>query len=140
MYESHVTSSTRLLHFAEAENRRDNAHIASGGTNMSRFVEPYRFGEDERKALSTLLRKSRAGDEEGRRILIIATEYEIGLCKDLAEHSAEDLKSAAQATAAPPPTAQEPHPLARAAAEFSELLRAIMMPMIFRHTVARVPK
>lgn len=121
MYESHVTSSTRLLHFGEVKGKRENANIASGGTNMSRFVEPYRFSETERKALFKLLRKCKAGDEEGRRILVIATEYEIGLCRDLAEHSTpEEVEPERVETS----VTLEPNPIAEMAIEFGKLLRS----------------
>lgn len=90
---------------------------------MTGFVEPFRFSESDRIKLERLLGKHKAGDAEGRRLLIAATEYEIGLCLDGAmrnpELRLEDKESAVSANE----TNTDLNPIANAAETLSALLK-----------------
>lgn len=46
--------------------------------NTSRFVDPYRTDADQRTAIRQVLDDLNISDEEGRRIFLLALEYEIG--------------------------------------------------------------
>ena len=46
--------------------------------NTSRFVDPYRTDADQRTAIRQVLDDLNVSDEEGRRIFLLALEYEIG--------------------------------------------------------------
>ena len=88
-------------------------------SDMTSFIEAFSFSEQEREELQRLLRQLGVSDDEGHRLLIAATEYEIALCR-------EENPPRPPEPETPPPTEAtvlSESPLAKAATTLAMLLR-----------------
>ncbi|MCB1857203.1 MAG: hypothetical protein KDI63_02975 [Gammaproteobacteria bacterium] len=81
---------------------------------MTRFMAPRYFDREQLQAVETLLEHLEIGDDEGRRIFIIALEYE------LAEYD-----NTSQNNNPPPPLPSPPENFQRVASAAEELCRAL---------------
>ena len=99
--------------------------IVTGEPAVTGFVEPFRFEDNDSSRLERLLEEHAAGDSEGRRLLIAASEYEIGLCLDagLREATRESEPEIAGPIMTKPEDSALP-PIASAARTLSGLLQA----------------
>ena len=91
---------------------------------MTGFVEPFRFSDSDRADLERMLGKHKAGDGEGRRLLIAATEYEIGLYLDEAVRHPRRKSKIEKARVSAGSTDADLQPIASAAVTLVDLLKA----------------
>lgn len=83
---------------------------------MSRFVEPYQINADQRLVIKRLLDNLDISDEEGRRLFMLALEYELGTYQQVViEHLQQPLEVAE-------PTEEKLGEIAKAAEQLSNLL------------------
>ena len=87
----------------------------SAESGASRFVEPYHADDDQRDAIRQVLDGLGISDEEGRRIFMLALEYEIGAFQQVVLEHLEPIEE-------PGPPDERLSDIAKAATQLLELL------------------
>ncbi|HIP53586.1 MAG TPA: hypothetical protein EYH03_06210 [Chromatiales bacterium] len=103
---------TRLIRSYLHTNEAEEAPIDP--SEESRFLGPYQFDEEQRKLLDELFDRHDLGDEEGRRIFLLAVEYEIATLEEVTEAPSPD------------PTVSDEQPLVTQIAESARALATLL--------------